>query len=143
MLLTCINNKTYSFFWRPSLSKSQLSIQSNINWMPEHSETFISLSTKYLPTLLQYNHSLVNQTLPLSNPIQDSPSSPSGGAPISRFTDSLPLLQFFLESWTLGDVRISSFLLIRRHPDLNWGIRDLQSPALPLGHVAKRLQTKK
>lgn len=53
MLLTCINNKTYSFFWCPSLSKSQLSIQSNINWMPEHSETFIRLYTKYLPTLLQ------------------------------------------------------------------------------------------
>ena len=24
----------------------------------------------------------------------------------------------------------------RRHPDSNWGIRALQAPALPLGHVA-------
>lgn len=24
----------------------------------------------------------------------------------------------------------------RRHPDLNWGIKDLQSIALPLGYVA-------
>ena len=24
----------------------------------------------------------------------------------------------------------------RRHPDLNWGIKDLQSSALPLGYAA-------
>ena len=28
-------------------------------------------------------------------------------------------------------------ILIRRHPDLNWGIKDLQSSALPLGYTAK------
>ncbi len=27
----------------------------------------------------------------------------------------------------------------RRHPDSNWGIRALQAPALPLGHVATSL----
>jgi hypothetical protein len=25
---------------------------------------------------------------------------------------------------------------LRRHPDLNWGIKDLQSSALPLGYTA-------
>ena len=29
-------------------------------------------------------------------------------------------------------------LLWRRHPDLNWGIRVLQTHALPLGYVAKK-----
>ena len=28
------------------------------------------------------------------------------------------------------------FLVFRRHPDLNWGIKDLQSSALPLGYAA-------
>ena len=27
-------------------------------------------------------------------------------------------------------------IFFRRHPDLNWGIEDLQSPALPLGYTA-------
>ena len=27
----------------------------------------------------------------------------------------------------------------RRHPDLNWGVKDLQSSALPLGYVANQL----
>lgn len=27
-------------------------------------------------------------------------------------------------------------ILTRRHPDLNWGMGDLQSPALPLGYTA-------
>lgn len=27
----------------------------------------------------------------------------------------------------------------RRHPDLNWGIKDLQSSALPLGYAATPL----
>ena len=26
----------------------------------------------------------------------------------------------------------------RRHPDLNWGVRELQSLALPLGYDAKK-----
>ena len=33
---------------------------------------------------------------------------------------------------------VSGFLLTRRHPDLNRGKKDLQSSALPLGHVAKK-----
>ena len=36
---------------------------------------------------------------------------------------------------------IFGLLLIRRHPDLNRGKKDLQSSALPLGHVAKKEMT--
>jgi hypothetical protein len=31
---------------------------------------------------------------------------------------------------------LSSLAPTRRHPDSNWGIKDLQSSALPLGHAA-------
>ena len=30
----------------------------------------------------------------------------------------------------------------RRHPDLNWGIKVLQTSALPLGYVANNLERK-
>lgn len=33
---------------------------------------------------------------------------------------------------------VLGLLLTRRHPDLNRGKKDLQSSALPLGHVAKK-----
>ena len=33
------------------------------------------------------------------------------------------------------------FFIWRRHPDLNWGIRVLQTLALPLGHDAKLERT--
>ena len=35
---------------------------------------------------------------------------------------------------------ISRSFLWRRHPDLNWGIADLQSAALPLGYGAIRIK---
>jgi hypothetical protein len=37
-----------------------------------------------------------------------------------------------------GSVSLNSF--IRRHPDLNWGINDLQSSALPLGYAALKIE---
>jgi hypothetical protein len=37
-----------------------------------------------------------------------------------------------------GSVALNYF--IRRHPDLNWGINDLQSSALPLGYAALKME---
>jgi len=34
-------------------------------------------------------------------------------------------------------MNIKRIFYTRRHPDSNWGIEDLQSTALPLGHIAR------
>jgi hypothetical protein len=53
---------------------------------------------------------------------------------------SPPPLVVFATTFGGGDLMVRKEK--RRHPDLNWGIKDLQSSALPLGYAAILLKVK-